>query len=104
MVMTNSATKDDLAALDKKIDERFDDLADLIQSFMVQVDARFNKIEQDIIDLKASHDRLLNTLDAFLKQLTDGRDEQAARDNQFERLLAWARKVSEKTGIPLENL
>lgn len=30
--------------------------------------------------------------------------EQAARDNQFDKLLVWARKVSEKTGVPLEDL
>jgi len=30
--------------------------------------------------------------------------EQLMRDNQFNRLLEWARKVSEETGIPLENL
>lgn len=29
---------------------------------------------------------------------------QAARDRQFDRLLKWARQVSDKTGIPLENL
>jgi hypothetical protein len=28
----------------------------------------------------------------------------AFRDSRFERLLAWARKVSAKTGIPLEGL
>jgi len=27
-----------------------------------------------------------------------------SRDLQFERLLEWARKVSEKTGIPLKDL
>lgn len=30
--------------------------------------------------------------------------ELAARDSQFEKLLVWARKVSKKTGIPLDNL
>jgi phage regulator Rha-like protein len=47
------------------------------------------------------HDHLLNTIDSFIDRL---QNEQLARDRQFERLLEWARKVSEKTGIPLENL
>lgn len=51
-----------------------------------------------------SLDKLTNTIDAFVKRLDDQEAEQAARDSQFEKLLAWVRKVSEKTGVPLENL
>ena len=59
------------------------------------------------LDDKASQtsiDRLTNTIDGFVKRLDDEDIDQVARDRQFERLLAWARKVSKKTGIPLENL
>ena len=59
------------------------------------------------LDEKASQsslDRLTNTIDGFVKRLNDNEIELAARDSQFEKLLMWARKVSEKTGIPLENL
>jgi hypothetical protein len=59
------------------------------------------------LDEKASQisiDRLTNTIDVFVKRLDDADIEQAARDRQFDRLLVWARKVSKKTGIPLENL
>jgi hypothetical protein len=61
----------------------------------------------DKLDQKASQssiDSLIGTIDSFIKRLDDNEIEQAARDNQFEKLLVWARKVSEKTGIPLENL
>ncbi len=58
----------------------------------------------DKIDLKASHDRLLRTIDSFVGRIDKCELELADRDSQFEKLLAWARKVSEKTGIPLENL
>jgi hypothetical protein len=47
---------------------------------------------------------LVNTVDGFVKRIDDYEIEQISRDRQFERLLDWARKVSEKTGIPLENL
>ena len=59
------------------------------------------------LDEKASQtslDRLTNTIDGFVKRLDDNETEQTARDSQFEKLLIWARKVSKKTGIPLENL
>ena len=59
------------------------------------------------LDEKASQDsldRLTSTIDAFVKRLDDNEVEDAAMKSQFNKLLEWARKVSEKTGIPLENL
>lgn len=66
----------------------------------------FRKEMNDKLDEKASQsslNNLTNTIDSFVKRLDDTEIEQAARDRQFDRLLDWARKVSEKTGIPLEN-
>ena len=97
--------------LDSAIAGAVESISEVIGNFANQVDARFSGIEneiaeikQDIIDLNASHERLLNTVDAFVKRIDDYETEQAARDSQFAKLLEWARKVSEKTGIPLENL
>ncbi len=88
-----------------------DDIIGILHDFMQHVDERFNAvderfkgIEQEIIDLKASHNRLLDTIDGFIARIDKYEIEQAARDSQFEKLLVWARKVSKKTGIPLENL
>ena len=102
------------AATRKDIDEVLSVMRDLTEQF----DSRFNKIEYEIIDLKDevvilkdevvilknSHNRLLNTIDSFIGRIDKYETELAARDRQFERLLDWARKVSDKTGIPLENL
>ncbi len=51
-----------------------------------------------------SLDSLQRTIDRFIGRLDEQELELRARDSQFEKLLDWARKVSEKTGIPLENL
>ena len=70
------------------------------------MEKRFDVLENELSG-KASQeslDRLTNTIDAFVKRLDDNELEDAALKNQFNRLLEWARKVSEKTGIPLENL
>lgn len=105
--MSDAATRKDI-----------DEVIGIVRDFMEHVDTRFNKVEtdiydlkqdvavlkQDVADLKASHDRLLNTIDGFIGRIDKYEVELAARDNQFEKLLAWARKVSAKTGIPLENL
>lgn len=99
--MADYATKQDVQ---KIVDKAVEDLSEVITTFAHQVDQRFNKIEKDIIDLKASHDRLLNTMDKFVARLDTMEIESAAKDERFERLLDWARMVSKKTGIPLRNL
>lgn len=80
-------------------DDQFTKLFKYMQKQFAEVNRR--------LDEKASQssvDKLTSTIDAFVRRLNDNEAEQAARDHQFEKLLAWARKVSEKTGIPLENL
>jgi septal ring factor EnvC (AmiA/AmiB activator) len=99
--MDKYATKEELKVAMR---EQTDEIVGVIQSFVQQMDDRFNKIEKEINELRDSHNRLLNTIDGFIGRIDKYETELAARDNQFEKLLAWARKVSEKTGVPLENL
>lgn len=99
--MSDHITNQDLKSA---LREHTDEIMNVMQTFMQQVDDRFNKIEKEIVDLKDSHYRLLNTIDGFISRIDKYETELAARDSQFEKLLTWARKVSEKTGIPLEHL
>lgn len=84
--MSQAATRDDI-----------DEVLELLHTFMKQVDDRFNEQEK-------KYDRLITTTDGFISRIDKHEVELAARDAQFQRLLDWARKVSSKTGIPLENL
>jgi len=68
------------------------------------IDHRFDEINERLDSLDKKYDHLITTIDSFLSRIDKYETELAARDSQFERLLTWARKVSEKTGIPLENL
>ena len=97
MSKSESATKQDVR-------DAVDELTDVIKTFMFQVDERFNKLEVRMDDYDRKLDRLTNTIDGFVARIDRYETELAARDSQFEKLLEWARKVSEKTGIPLENL
>ena len=92
--MSDQITNEDLKAA---LREHTDEIMSVLHTFMQQVDERFN-------DMDKKYDRLINTIDGFLSRIDKYETEMAARDNQFEKLLTWARKVSEKTGIPLENL
>jgi len=106
--MSEQVTKKDLkdlsVALEGKIDKAVEDLSNVVAGFAQQVDERFNRVEKRLDEHDAKFDHLLSTIDTFLARIDSYETEMAARDHQFEKLLVWARKVSEKTGIPLENL
>ena len=105
MDMTDYVNKEELKeVLESSLSKQTDELVNLIHVFMDQVDTRFKAVESEIIELKQSHNKLLKSIDGFISRIDKYETELAARDNQFEKLLEWARKVSEKTGIPLENL
>ncbi|MCA9339138.1 hypothetical protein KC939_02220 [Candidatus Saccharibacteria bacterium] len=81
-------SEDQFTKLFKHMNQRFD-----------AVESRLEKTaSQDSLD------RLTSTIDAFMKRLDAQETELAAHKSQMDKLLVWARKVSEKTGIPLENL
>ena len=101
MDMSAYATKQEVQEI---VDKAVTDLSEIISTFAQQVDTRFNKVEKELAELRESHQRLLNTIDGFVGRIDRYETEQLMRDNQLNRLLEWARKVSEKTGIPLENL
>lgn len=91
--MNDTATRKDI-----------DEVIDIMKDFMGQVADQFNSVNERLDKLDAKYDHLVNTIDGFLARIDKYETELAARDSQFEKLLTWARKVSEKTGIPLENL
>lgn len=115
--VTKSELKRELVDLEDRLSTRIiGEVSSVIRQFSVQVDDRFTeteasifKVRQDLSEIKAdsmdirlSINRLTNTIDGFVKRLDDLDAESTAQDAQYQRLLAWAEKVSAKTGIPLE--
>ena len=96
---TNFATKKDVEII---VQKAVDDLSDVIAQFAFQVDTRFTSLEKSNDRMEANINSLTNTIDAFVKRLDDMEIENTSRDSQYQRLLAWAERVSTKTGIPLE--
>ncbi len=80
-------------------EDQFTKLFKYVEEFRTEMNGKFEETAT-----QASLDRLTNTVDKFIGRLDDADIENVARDSQFAKLLEWARKVSEKTGIPLENL
>ena len=68
--MSEYATKQDVQEIvDTAVGKAVDDLTDVMKTFMIQVDERFNKVERDIADLRNTLDRLLNSMDGFLARI-----------------------------------
>lgn len=102
--MNEYATKNDVQEIvNTAVNKAVTDLSEIIATFAGQVDDRFNRVEERLDKLEASHQRLLNTVDAFVARIDTYETEQTARDAQFARLLEWAKEVSKKTGIPLKG-
>ncbi len=103
--MSDIATKKDVQKIvNKAVDKAVDDLTGLIHTFMDQVSKKFVEYDEQFRQLNKKYDHLVSTIDGFIARIDRYETEMAARDKQFDRLVEWARKVSEKTGIPLENL
>jgi len=80
-------------------DDQFTKLFKYIEEFRNEVNTKLDEKAS-----QATMEQLINTIDSFVKRIDDNETEQASRDLQFEHLLEWARKVSEKTGIPIKDL
>lgn len=80
-----------------------DEVIDIIKTMMGQVSNQFTEIDGKLGTLDQKYDHLISTIDSFIGRIDKYETEIAARDSQFERLLAWAKKVSKQTGIALED-
>lgn len=80
-------------------EDQFTKLFKYIEQFRAEVNTKLDEKAS-----QASIDKLINTIDGFVKRLDEVESEQLSRDAQYEKLLDWARKVSKKTGVPLKEL
>lgn len=80
-------------------EEQFTKLFKYIEDFRSEVNEKL-----DSKAFQESVETLTRTINGFVKRLDSNETEDSARDMRFERLLEWAREVSDKTGIPLKDL
>lgn len=101
--VTKSELRSELSHLEERMTKRIiDDLSQVIDAMGQRMHDELIAVRQEMSDIRKSLNDLTNTVDGFVKRLDDVEVENTARDAQFQRLLAWAEKVSSKTGIPLE--
>lgn len=112
----------EISKLEQRMDKQFDNLTALMSNFANEVyarfdqqdarfdqqdirfdqqDVRFDRIEERLDKLEASHNRLLNTIDGFVKRIDDYETEMAARDHKIDRLERWIEQIASKTGVKL---
>lgn len=70
MYMNDYVTKNELkAVLESSLSKQTDEIVNLIHVFMDQVDTKFKTVESEIIELKESHNKLINTIDGFISRI-----------------------------------
>lgn len=99
--MSDYATKKDVQEI---VDRAVTDLSGVIANLAQSMHSEIQELKVDSQILKNSLNSLTNTMDNYLKRLDEIEIEDGARDARFDRLVAWAREVSTKTGIPLKDL
>jgi chromosome segregation ATPase len=86
------------------VDARFDTVDarfNSVDAKFISIESRLDRIESEIVDLKASYNRLLNTVDGFLARIDKYETELVARDHEIERLKRWIQEIADKTGVNL---
>lgn len=78
-------------------DDQFTKLFKYIEEFRHETNERFDSLESEVASLRSIPDQIASRFSHI-------ETEQAAPDAQWNRLVEWARKVSEKTGVPLPDL
>ncbi len=65
------------------------------------LDERFGEVKADIAEVKESNVQILTAVDGLTKMVKTFQEEHIIMRKRLEVLEAWAKKVSEKVGIPL---
>lgn len=87
--------------LKKELSAQTEEITDLIKTFMVQVDERFNEVESRLDSLENRFDKLVNTIDGFVGRIDKYETELAARDHKIDRLEKWIEQLAKKTNTKL---
>ncbi len=87
-VVTKDVLKEELNAFSLKLFE--------------YLDMRFDEVNKQIDGLDEKYDRLMVTLDAFLKRLDDIEKDNEVRDHELARMKRWIETIADKTGVKLE--
>jgi chromosome segregation ATPase len=94
---------DSFSRLDKKIDNAFDDLTSLLRTFMEQVDDRFRRIEEEQRQIRADINRLFDYMDKIAKKQEISDQERLVVGHQLERLDRWTHELANKIGYTLST-
>ena len=65
------------------------------------LDEKFGQLGADITEVKESNNQILTSVDGLTKMVKTFQEEHIIMRKRLEVLETWAKKVSEKVGIPL---
>ncbi len=83
----------------KELDKKFEQFGTKLFKYL---DEQFAGTNRRIDEIDNKYDKLMATLDAFLKRLDDIEKDNYARDAKLARPERWAEQVAQKTGVKIE--
>lgn len=86
-------------ALDRKIDDRFDDVLGVIDTMTTRIDERFNRVEGQQAKMQAQTQDILNHLDSIEKRLEISDDERLVVAHQLTSLHDWVERAAERIDV-----
>lgn len=99
--MSSHVTQQDISNLRDELRESFNDVTNLLQTFMQQVDDRFTAAERDQTKTRQEITRVLDYLDDLLKKQSISDDERIVMGHQLDRLDKWTHELADKIGHKL---
>lgn len=99
--MNDYATTKDV---EKIVSKGTDEILDVLQTFISQVDDRFNTLEKRMEEYDRKLDGLLNTIDGFVARINSYEIELVARDHKIARLEKYIEVLADKAGVDLSSV
>ncbi len=103
--MTDYATKNDVKAI---VSKSTGEILDVMQTFIQQVDNRFNKVDNRIDNLEERFDKrfdgLTNIIDGYAGKLETYAQEMAAMSHKINRLERYIQVLADKAGVDLDKI
>ena len=94
--------KGEMGDLRAELKSSFEDVTSLLQTFIQQVDERFNRVESEHEAMRTDISRIFDYLDSIVKKQQISDDERLVMGHQLERLDRWTHELAKKIGYKLK--
>lgn len=99
--MSEAAKRYDISNISKKIDAKFDDVLDVLQTFMRQVDERFNAVDKRFEKVDRELNDIRGAIAELSAQVRDYHQEMVFLNHHVDKLTEAVKQIARETGVKL---